>query len=116
MNDILRALVALLFAILLFWHSRTVASRPNQRRAYRLAAVAMLLVAALNAAGTQDMTRQLVVGGAAFVALLAAAVFLVRGYFAGEMRADHRRAAEMAREYRERREREIDESRKPKDT
>jgi hypothetical protein len=105
MPDLVRTLVALVFAGLLFWHSRNVAHRPNQRRAYRIAAVAMVLVAALNLAAGQNLTLQLGIGGAAFVALLVAVVFLVRGYFAGEMRADHQKALDMAREYRERRER-----------
>lgn len=112
MSDAIRILVALVFAAVIFRQSRVVADRPNQRRAYQLAAGAMLLVAAINAAvavGLQNLTLQLTLGGAAFLALLAAAVLLARAYFAGEMRAANQRAHDMARAYREQREREIDE-------
>lgn len=116
MDALLRLAIAVLLAVLLFGHARRLdIARPNQRRAYQLAALAMVLVAAYNTAditGLSDPLRQSVVGGAVVIALVATAVFFVRGYFAGEMTADHERAREMARTYREQREREIDASRR----
>jgi len=112
-GSLIRIFVALAFAALLVWQSRKVQERPNQRRAYLLAAVALLAVVALNASlfiGEVGML-QLVVGAAAFLLLIAAAVFLLRAFRAGELRADAERANEMARAYRERRERELAASR-----
>lgn len=112
MDPLIRVAVAALFAALLFGHARRLASsRPNQRRAYQLAALAMLLVAAYNTAdatGLADPVRQSAIGGAVVLALVATVVLFVRGFFAGEMQADHERAGQMARTYREQREREID--------
>lgn len=106
MPDIARIAVALLFAALLLWQSRGMTGRPSQRRAFQVAAVAMLLAAALNAAAGADPIVQALLGGAVLAALIVAAVLFARGYFAGEMRAPHRRATDMARAYREERERE----------
>ncbi|MEN9935116.1 MAG: hypothetical protein RLZZ387_1695 [Chloroflexota bacterium] len=113
-SDLFRVALALLFAAALLWQSRLLHGRPNQRRTYQLAGAALLLVGLLNAAlaaGLADATIQMTVGGVAIILLLAAAVFYLRGFRSGEMRGDAQRASEMAREYRERREREIDERR-----
>jgi hypothetical protein len=110
MDNLIRALVALLIACALYWHSRALAARPHQRRAYRLAAAAILLVAALNAAlaaGAQGFELQLAVGGVAMLLLLGAAISFLLAFRAGELRPDARKAAEMATQYRERREREL---------
>lgn len=118
MDDAIRIIVALVFAAVIFWQSRVVAGRPNQRRAYQLAAGAMLLVAGVNAAvaaGLQNFAVQIALGSAALVAMLAAAALLVRAYMAGEMRAPNQRARAMAREYRDQREREIDAGRRKPD-
>lgn len=110
MDNLMRALVALLIAAALYWQSRKLAARPHQRRTYQFAAAAILLVAALNgalAAGLQGLALQLGVGSAAMLLLLGAAISFLRAFRAGELRADAHQAAAMAKEYRERREREI---------
>lgn len=108
-SNIIRILVALVLAGLLVWQSRRANSRPNQQRAYLLSALALLTVSAMNASlltGAVVGVFQLVLGGIAFILLLAAAVFFLRAFRSGELRANAQRTAEMAREYRERRERE----------
>jgi hypothetical protein len=107
--NVIRVLVALVFAGLLYWQSRKVAGRPNQRRAYLLSGLALLAVAALNTSlltGAVVGVFQLAAGGVAFGLLIGAALFYLRAFQSGELRPDVERTAEMAREYRERRERE----------
>ena len=111
-----RVMLALGLAALLFWQSRRVASRRNQRRAYALAALALLVIAGLNASlliGGPTGTPQLVAGALAFLLLLGTAFFLLQGYRSGEMRADVERTNQMAREFHERRERELRERDEP---
>jgi drug/metabolite transporter (DMT)-like permease len=104
---LLRALIALLLAALLWAQSRSVRGQAHRRRAYLLAAGGLVAFAGYNAslaAGAQGDLLQvamLVIGGAL---LIGAVVELARSFFAGELRAQRDEIAAAAKEFRERRE------------
>src|SRR5690349_6760957 len=107
---IARALVALLLAGLLWAQARAAGERMHRRRAYQLAAGALLVFAGSNAAlaagadgGAAQQTVVVVLG----LALLAgAAIELARSARAGEMRQQRDEVAAAAKAFRERREKE----------
>jgi hypothetical protein len=107
---IVRALVALLLAGLLWAQARAAGERVHRRRAYQLAAGALLAFAGSNAAlaagangGQVQQTVAVVLG----LALLAgAAVELARSARAGEMRQQRDEVAAAAEAFRERRQKE----------
>lgn len=105
-SDIVRALVALVLAGLLWMQVRSAASQPHRQRAYKLAAGAMVAFAGYNgvlAAGLAAGPLQLalVLVGVALIVLAGAE--LARSYFSGELRAQRDQINAAAREYRERR-------------
>ena len=103
---ILRMIVALLFAAYLWAQARAVRDRPHRRRAFELAAGALLAFAAFNgmlAAGATVGPIELLfaaVGLGLFVASVVSVVLSLRG---GEMRDQSDQIAAAAREYRARR-------------
>jgi hypothetical protein len=102
---LVRALVALLLAALLWAQARSAAGKPHRRRAYEMAAGALVAFAAYNAtlaAGIVAGAVQIavVVLGAALLA--GAAISLAQSMYAGEMREQRDKAAAAAEEYRER--------------
>jgi hypothetical protein len=102
---LVRALVALLFAALLWSQSRAAHDRPHRRRAFALAAGALVVLAAFNGALAADATigpLQIAVAMVAVALLIAAVVSLALSFGAGEMRDWRGRLAEQAREYEER--------------
>lgn len=104
---LLRALVALLLAALLWAQTRNTAGQPHRRRAYLLAAGGLLAFTGYNAslaagvAGGPIQIGILLIGGAL---LVGAVVELARSFFGGELRAQRDQFAAAAKEFRERRE------------
>jgi len=109
-----RALVALALAALLGAQARGLGDRPRRRRAFELAAAALLAVAGLNislALGAAFGWLQLllaIAGIALFIGAAAALLLSLRDGEAGDQRA---RIAAAAREYRAQREAEQREKR-----
>lgn len=107
MNSYLvRALVALVIAGLLGAQARAAQGKPWRRRAYALAAGALLAFAADNAAtaaglGAGPIQIGLIILGIAL--LIGAGVSLARSMYAGEMRDQRDKIADAVQEYRERR-------------
>lgn len=104
-SNLSRALVALALAALLWAQARASGDRPHRRRAYQLAAGALLAFAASNAAAAAGLdsgplTLAVVVIGVALLAV--AAVSLVRSMYAGEMRSQRDQIAAAAEEFKER--------------
>lgn len=103
---IIRALVALVFAALLWAQARAAGGKPHRRRAYELAAGALLAFAGFNgalAAGVEAGAIQIAVVLVGVALMVGAGVELARSMYAGEMREQRERIAEAAKEYRERR-------------
>ena len=103
---LVRALVALLIAGLLWAQARAAQGKPWRRRAYALAGGALLAFAADNAAiaagaGTGPVQLALAILGIAL--LIGAGISLARSMYAGEMREQRDKIAEAAEKYRERR-------------
>jgi hypothetical protein len=104
-GSLVRALVALLFAALLWAQARAAGDKPHRRRAFELATGGLLAFAAYNATFAVDVggalqVAVLLVGG---VLLVVAAAELARSFYAGEMRDRRDQIAKAAQEYRERR-------------
>src|SRR2546421_11193296 len=103
---ILRALVALLFAAFLWAQARAAQGRPHRKRAFEMAAAALLALAAFNgslAAGAAIGPLQLIVAAAGLALFVGAIVSLVLSLRHGEMREQSDKIASAAREDRERR-------------
>src|SRR5262245_37733813 len=107
-SSIIRALVALLLAVVFWAQARGIREQPKRKRAFEMLAAASLVFAALlgsAAAGVADTlvtTAMLVLA----IGLMIAAVFsLMASFRAGEMRGQVDRIAEAAKEYREQAER-----------
>jgi predicted benzoate:H+ symporter BenE len=105
-GSLVRVLVALLFAAYLWAQARAIPERTHRRRAFEMAAGALLAFAAFNgslAVGATIGPLQLVIAAAGLALLAGAAVALVQSLSSGEMREQRDRIAAAAREYRERR-------------
>jgi drug/metabolite transporter (DMT)-like permease len=105
-SNIIRVAVALLLAVLLWTQARKSGDRPRRRRAFELAAGALLALAAFNgtlAAGAEIGLLQLVVAAVGTALLIAAIVAFIASYRGGEMSAQRDQVAAAAQEYRERR-------------
>jgi hypothetical protein len=101
-----RALVALLLAAFLFFQARATSGQPHRRRAFLLAAAALLTFAGYNgalAAGAAIGPLQVGLAIAGMALFVGAVASLVLSWSAGELRAQRDRIAAAAREYRERR-------------
>jgi len=104
---LVRALVALALAAVLWAQSRGLRERPQRRRAFELAAAALLAFAALNAslaagAGAGLLQTALTIAGVAlFIGAVASLLISLRNGEAGDQRD---RVAAAAREYRAQRE------------
>lgn len=101
-----RALVALLLAVFLFFQARSAVAQPQRRRAFRLGAAALLMLAAYNGALVLDATTgplQIGLAIAGMTLFIGAIASLVRSFSSGELRGERERIAAAAREYRERR-------------
>jgi hypothetical protein len=104
-SSLVRVLVALLLAAFLYFQARALTDRPHRRRAFQLAAAALLALAGYNvalAAGVAPGPLQIaiaVIGAALFVGALAS---LLLSLSAGEARDQREQIARAAREYRER--------------
>jgi heme A synthase len=104
---LVRALVALVFAALLWLQSRTLSDRPQRRRAFELAAGALLALAAVNGSLAVELdlgVLQLLLAVIGIALFLAAVATLVMSLRAGEVGDQREKIAEAAREYRARRE------------
>jgi hypothetical protein len=103
---LIRALVALVCAALLWAQARAAGERPHRRRAFELATGGLAAIVGYNATlavgvdGGAIQVAVLLVGG---VLLVLAAAELARSFFAGEMRDQRDRIVKAAQEYRERR-------------
>jgi drug/metabolite transporter (DMT)-like permease len=105
-SSIVRALAALVFAGLLWMQSRGVREQPRRRRAFELAAGALLALAALQfslAAGVMFVPLLYATIAVGLVLLVAAVVAYISSFRDGEMRGQAERVADAVREYRERR-------------
>ena len=103
---IVRMLVALLLAAFLIFQARGAAAQPHRRRAFRLGAVALLMLAAYNGALVLDASTgplQIGLAIAGMSLFIGAIVSLVLSFSSGELRGERERIAAAAREYRERR-------------
>ncbi len=112
----IRAIVALLLALFLFFQSRSASAQPHRRRAFLLGAAALLLLAAYNGTLVLNETAGPLQTGLAIagMALFAGAIVsLVLSFSAGELRGERERIATAAREFREQREQQ---ARKKSDT
>jgi heme A synthase len=106
-GSIARALAALIFAALLWMQARRTRDQPHRRRAFELAAGALLVLAALQgslAAGMAFDALLYVMVAAVLVLLVAAVATLLSSFRSGEMRGQSDKIARAAQEYRERRE------------
>ena len=106
-SPVIRALVALLFAALLWMQARAARGQPRRARAFSLAAGAMLVFAAYNAsalAGAQSGLIQTVTAVVGMALLVGAAASLIGAARSGEMSSQRDQIAAAAKEYRERRE------------
>ncbi|MFL5805536.1 MAG: hypothetical protein ACJ8CR_27840 [Roseiflexaceae bacterium] len=105
-SNIVRVAVALLLAALLWSLARRASAWPRRRRAFELAAGALLALAAFNgslAAGAEIGTLQMVVAAVGVALLIAALIALIGSFRSGEMHSQRDRVAAAAQEYRERR-------------
>jgi hypothetical protein len=101
---LVRAIVALVFAGLLWMQGRAAFEQPRRRRAFELAAGALLALAALQLSLAAGMTFEPLLYTISLVglALLAGAIVsYISSFRAGEMRGQGERVAKAAREYRE---------------
>jgi hypothetical protein len=106
-SSVIRVLAALLFAVLLWAQARAAHAQPHRRRAFSLAAGALLIFAAYNAAvaaGAQGGLLQTATAIVGLALLAGAMISLVASLRAGEMADQRDRVAAAAKEYRERRE------------
>jgi len=113
-----RVLVALLLAAFLFVQARSAGAQPHRRRAFRLGAAALLMLAAYNAALALDATTgplQIGLAIAGMALFVGAIVSLVLSFSAGELRGERARIAAAAREYRQQREQREEQARKKSD-
>lgn len=103
-SSIVRVVVALLLAALLWAQARRSSALPRRRRAFELAALAMLALAAFNgalAAGSGIGTLQLVVAAVGLILLIGAFLAFVDSFRSGETRSQRDRIAAAAQAYRE---------------
>jgi hypothetical protein len=103
-SNIVRVVVALLLAALLWVQARRSSGLPRRRRAFELAAGALVALAAFNgalAAGSGIGTLQLVVGAVSIGLLIAAIVAFVDSFRSGETHSQRDRIAAAAQAYRE---------------
>ena len=103
---LVRALIALLFAALMWAQARAARDRPHRRRGFELAVGALIAFAAFNGALAADIAigpLQIAIAVLGLLLFAGAAVSLTLSYYAGEMRDQRDRIAEAAREYHERR-------------
>ena len=96
-SNTVRVAVALLLAALLWAQARRASDRPRRRRAFELAAGALLALAAFNGA------LQIAVAAVGVALLIAALIALIGSFRSGEMHSQRDRIAAAAQEYRERR-------------
>lgn len=105
MTDVMiRVLVTLLIAALLWAQARASRQQPHRRRGFELAAAALLALAAFNgtvAAEGQLGPLQIVIGLAGMALLIGAVVSIALSYRAGEMRGQRDQIAAAAQEYRD---------------
>jgi hypothetical protein len=105
-SSIIRALIALVFAGLLWMQSRGAREQPRRKRAFELAAGALLALAGLQlglAAGLTLVPLLYGMAALALVLLFSAVVALLGAWRGGELRGQSDRIARAAQEYREKR-------------
>ena len=105
-GSIIRALVALLLALVFWMQARGVRGQPKRKRAFELLSAACLVFAALLGSAVVGLSYSLLTAAllAIAIGLMVAAVLSLLGSFrSGEMRSQADRIAEAAKEYRERR-------------
>ena len=102
-----RALLALGLAAFLWLQARGLRERPQRRRAFELAALALLALAALNgnlAAGYELGALQYLIAAISIALFIGAAVSLLLSLRSGEAGDQREQISAAAREYRQRRE------------
>jgi heme A synthase len=101
---LIRAIVALLLAVFLWAQSRAVRGQPHRRRAFALAAAALLAFAAFNGALATGMALgplPLAIAALGAVLLIGAVVSLAMSLRRGETRQQSDQVAGYMREFRE---------------
>jgi hypothetical protein len=103
---IIRALVALLLAVVFWMQARGVRDQPKRKRAFELFGAACLVIAALLGSAAAGIAYTLVTTALLAIAIglmIAAVISLLTSFRTGEMRSQADRVAEAAKEYREKR-------------
>jgi predicted benzoate:H+ symporter BenE len=101
-----RVLVALALAAFLFFQARNVGKQPHRRRAFLLAAAALLIFSVYNGALAARVALGPLQAGLAIAGMalfIGAVASLLFSFSSGELRGERERIAAAAREYRERR-------------
>jgi len=104
-SNVLRALVALVLAALLWSQARLSADRPLRQRGFNYAAGALLVLAAFNATLALGISNSVVLIGFVVVGVLlivVALISLVGSFRSGEMKNQQERIAAATKEFRER--------------
>jgi hypothetical protein len=105
-TSVIRALIALLLAIVFWVQARGVRGQPKRKRAFELlggASLAFAVLLGLAAAGVADALLTIALLAVAFALMIAAIFSLLTSFSGGEMRGQSDRIAQAAREYREKR-------------
>ena len=106
--EFVRAGVALLFAVLLFWQARGAAAAPYRKRGYELAGGALLAFAGFNASlafAPEPQLPQLFLAALGAGMFIGAVIFLIRSFSGAEGQQEGKRFNEEMRRFREERER-----------
>jgi hypothetical protein len=106
-GSIIRALVALLLALVFWMQTRGIRDQPKRKRAFELLGGACLIFAALLGAVAAGIAYTLVTIALVTIVIaltIAAVLSLLAAFRAGEMRGQVDQVAKAAKEYREQRE------------
>ena len=107
-SSVIRALIALLLALVFWIQARGVRDQPKRRRAFELLGAACLVFAALLGSAAAGIAYTLLTTALLAIAIglmVAAISSLLAAFRAGEMRSQADRIAQAAKEYREQAER-----------
>ena len=105
-TSIIRAVIALLLAVVFWVQARGIRHQPKRKRAFELLGGASLVFAVLlgsAALGVADALLTIALLAVAFALIIAAIFSLLASFSGGEMRGQSDRIAQAAREYREKR-------------
>jgi hypothetical protein len=105
-GSVIRALIALLLAVVFWMQARGVRDQPKRKRAFELLGAACLVFASLIGSAAVGIAYTLLTTALLAIAIglmIAAVLSLLASFRAGEMRSQVDRIAEAAKEYREKR-------------